>query len=61
VSCKLNCSEKISDFFIPIREKRYPLETNTKLVEEILIEGEKSARAKAQETMFEVRNKMKFG
>ncbi len=61
VSCKLNCSEKISDFFKPIREKRFSLETNPNLIKEILLDGEKRARTKAEETMSEVREKMKFG
>lgn len=61
VSCKIKCSEKISIFFEPIREKRSSLEANPKLIEEILLDGEKRARKKAEETMHEVRASMKFG
>lgn len=61
VSCKMNCSEKISEFFNPIREKRLTLEAKPKLIEEILLDGEKRARKKAEETMHEVRASMKFG
>ncbi len=61
VSCKLNCAEKISEYFRPIREKRIELEKNPNLIKDILHHGEGRARKKALETMNEVREKMKFG
>lgn len=61
VECKLKCAEKIASFFEPIRNKRKELELKPNLIEEILEDGEKRARAVAQKTMEEVREKMMFG
>lgn len=61
VDCKLNCSEKISSFFLPIREKRNYYENNIKEVIDILEDGEKKAKIVAETTMNEVREKMKLG
>ena len=61
VECKLKCSEKISKFFEPVREKRKELESKPDLIMDILIDGENRARKTAQATMNEVHEKMKFG
>lgn len=59
--CKMNCVSKISDFLEPIREKRKYYEERPNEVKDILLDGEKRAKATAQETMAEVREKMKLG
>ncbi|MBM4174613.1 MAG: tryptophan--tRNA ligase [Ignavibacteria bacterium] len=61
VNCKLSCAEKISEYFKPIRERRLELEKQPKLITDILYDGEERAKSKANETMGEVREKMKFG
>ncbi len=61
VDCKLRCSAKISMFLEPIIEKRKYYENNINTVKEILSDGEKKAKAVAEETMIEVRQKMKMG
>lgn len=61
VECKLKCSEKISNFFEPVRGKRKELESKPDLIIDILIDGENRARKIAQATMNEVHEKMKFG
>lgn len=61
VECKLKCSERIANFFEPVRSKRKELETKPERIKEILIECESRARKVAQATMNEVHEKMKFG
>jgi tryptophanyl-tRNA synthetase len=61
VECKKNCSAKIADVLLPIREKRARLESHMNEVEDILADGEKRARAIAQATMAEVHTAMKLG
>jgi tryptophanyl-tRNA synthetase len=61
VECKLKCSEKINQILAPIIEKRKYYESNLKLVEEILMDGEERGRKVARVTMNEVREKMKLG
>jgi tryptophanyl-tRNA synthetase len=61
VDCKLKCASKINDFLAPIIEKRKIFESNIDGVKEILHEGEKKAKAVAQQTMEEVHQKMKLG
>lgn len=61
VDCKMNCAAKISSFLRPIIEKRKYYEKNMDEVLDILSDGEKRGRKTAQETMAEVREKMKFG
>lgn len=61
VECKLKCSAKISEFLAPIIEKRRHYEKNISEVEDILAEGERKASEVANQTMTEVREKMKLG
>lgn len=61
VDCKLKCSNKINEFLAPLIEKRKFYENNIKTVVDILNDGEKRAKKIAEETMNEVRQKMKFG
>ncbi len=61
VECKLKCAAKISEMLEPIIEKRKYYEQRMDEVENILYEGEKRARAAAEETMKDVRDKMKLG
>jgi len=59
--CKMKISNAISDYFLPIREKRAILEQNKNTVLEVLIDGESKARIIAEQTMQEVRSSMKLG
>jgi len=61
VDCKKNLANKIADFFAPHREKRAYYESHLDEVKDILHDGEKRARAMAQQTMSEVREAMKLG
>ncbi|MEG8947408.1 tryptophan--tRNA ligase [Rosettibacter firmus] len=61
VECKAKCASKINSFLQPIIEKRKYYENNLDIVKEVLIEGEKKAKAVATATMEEVRSKMKLG
>jgi tryptophanyl-tRNA synthetase len=60
VQCKKILSENLNRFLDPIREKRKEIEKNISQVEEIFIEGTKSARSIAEDTMKEVRKAMKL-
>jgi tryptophanyl-tRNA synthetase len=57
----MNIANKISNYFLPIREKRKELEKDKKKILDILIYGETRARKIAENTMGEVREAMLFG
>lgn len=59
--CKMKCSNSISEFLAPIIEKRKYYEAKQDEVEQILFDGEERGRKVAQQTMSEVREKMKLG
>jgi len=59
--CKMKCAAKISEMLAPIIEKRKYYEDNLPEVKDILADGEKRGREAAQQTMQEVREKMKIG
>jgi tryptophanyl-tRNA synthetase len=61
VDCKNNISHKISDFFLPVREKREQLENNKQYIVDVLESGEQRAREIAENTMQEVRKAMSIG
>jgi len=61
VDCKMKCASKISEVLAPIIEKRKYYETNIKIVQDILDDGEKRAKKTALATIEEVRTKMKLG
>jgi len=61
VDCKLRVSVRIADYLAPIRERRTQLEADPSRVEEIMVEGEKRAKAEAMKTMNEVHTAMKMG
>lgn len=61
VDCKNRCAAKMNNFLEPILERRKKYEVNIDLVKDIIIDGEKRARAIAEETMNEVHQKMKIG
>ena len=61
VDCKMKCSSKINEFLEPILVKRKEYEQNIESVKDILAEGEKQARAVAQNTMQQVRSAMILG
>jgi len=57
----MNCASKISSFLEPIIEKRRYYENKIDEVKDILHSGETVGRKVAEETMNEVREKMKLG
>ncbi len=61
VECKTRCTNRISEFLAPMREKRAHYEAHLDEVKDILQHGETIARAEAQKTMSEVRNAMQLG
>jgi tryptophanyl-tRNA synthetase len=61
VACKMNCAQKIADFFEPLREKRRYYENNPAVVQNIISSGIEKARKVAGETMQEVYSAMKMG
>jgi tryptophanyl-tRNA synthetase len=61
VECKLNCARHIAVALTPLREKRSYYESRLIEVEDILVEGEKRARAVAQQTMSQVHQSMGIG
>ncbi|GAB4173164.1 MAG: tryptophan--tRNA ligase [Calditrichia bacterium] len=61
VACKKNCSEKISAYLEPVREKRAYYEAHLDDVKDVLNEGTKNARMVAGQTMDDVHRAMKLG
>jgi len=59
VACKQNCATKLNGYLASMRERRLRYSDNEVL--EILLDGEKRARAVAEATMGEVREAMKIG
>jgi tryptophanyl-tRNA synthetase len=59
--CKMKCAAMISNFLEPIIEKRKYYENRINEVTDILYSGEIKGRKVAEETMSEVREKMKLG
>jgi len=59
--CKMNCAKKISTFLEPIIAKRKYYENRINDVKDILHSGETRGRKIAEETMIEVRDKMRIG
>lgn len=60
VACKKQLAHNITEFLRPMREKREYYESHPELVDEILIDGTKKARAKVKETMKKVKEAMKL-
>jgi tryptophanyl-tRNA synthetase len=60
VEVKEKLAAAINNFLDPIREKRVELEKNPELIQKILEEGNKKARAEAQETLKMVKEAMGF-
>ncbi len=61
VDCKKNCATKIAEFLSPVREKRLYYESHSNEVKDILSDGERRAKAVAQQTMAEVHSVMGIG
>lgn len=61
VDCKLKCAAKIQEYLAPAFEKRKELESKPDYILECLRQGEEAASKIANETINEVRNKMKIG
>jgi len=61
VECKMRAAERISGALAPIREKRSHYESHPVEVRDVLADGEERARARAHQTMTEVRNAMHMG
>jgi len=60
VACKKEIAKVLNEFLNPIREKRAKFEKHPELIKEILHEGNKLARAQAQETLEMVKEAMKI-
>ncbi len=60
VACKKNLSQLLIDGLSSLREKRKEIENNKNLVEDILSDGKKRAKAVAEKTMDEVRKSVKL-
>lgn len=60
VEVKEKLAKVLVEFIAPIREKRQEYEKDTSLVLDILKDGSKKAKAIAEQTMAEVREKMKI-
>lgn len=58
VACKKKLFNSINEFITPIREKRNKLEKNMDFIRDILLEGNKKAKTKAQKTILEVKRVM---
>lgn len=61
VDCKKMCAAAIAEEMAPMLEKRSEFSERRDLVQDILKDGEKRARAVAESTMQEVRQAMKLG
>ncbi len=61
VDCKARIAARIGEHLGPIRAKRMHYEAHRDEVDAILADGEQRARARAQQTMAEVREAMKLG
>ncbi len=59
--CKMEAAERIGAYFEPARARRAELDANPQRVREVLRDGNERARAKARETMREVRAAMGLG
>jgi len=59
--CKAKCTAKINEFLSPILEKRNYYEEHIDEVKDILLKGEKRAKAEAEITMEKVHQLMKLG
>lgn len=60
VACKKQLANNISNYLKPIREKRKYYEEHPEIVDEILLDGTKRARAKAKYTLKKVKEAMKI-
>ena len=60
VACKKELIEKMNEFLSEIKERRKKYEENPELVKQILEEGTKKAKLKAEEQMKKVRTAMKI-
>lgn len=61
VDCKKRCAASIDEFLAPHRERRLQFERDTNLVRDVLLDGERRARARAEATMNDVHTAMKLG
>lgn len=60
VDCKKNLNAKLNEALAPMRERRKQLEADPSVLDDILAEGAKKARAAAVETMDMIRTAMKI-
>jgi tryptophanyl-tRNA synthetase len=61
VECKARVAVAVADYLAPLRERRSELERNPSTIDEIIRTGDEKARARAVETMEDVREKMHIG
>ena len=60
VACKKGLINSMMEFLKPIQDRRKVYEENPNLVDEILIDGTKKAKVKAETKMKEIRKNMKI-
>ncbi|MCP4583408.1 MAG: tryptophan--tRNA ligase [candidate division Zixibacteria bacterium] len=60
VDCKMNLAENLNKAMMPVRQKRVEIEKDIDKVRSMLKDGADRARAKASQTMSEVRKAMKI-
>ena len=60
VECKKHLSRSVNNFLDPIREKRSYYENNPEKVDQIISDGNRKAKIKAEEVMNKVRKSMKI-
>jgi tryptophanyl-tRNA synthetase len=61
VECKQRIATRVADVLAPLRERRAHYEEHVNEVTDILADGEKRARTRAENTMTEVRHAMNLG
>ncbi len=61
VDCKKRVAVAVADYLAPLREKRTQFESNPGIIDEIIHDGDEKARARAVETMEQVRANMHIG
>jgi tryptophanyl-tRNA synthetase len=61
VDCKARAAAAVAKYLAPLREKRSELEKNPDTIDDIIRTGDEKARARAVETMEQVREKVHLG
>ena len=61
MECKGRISDKVAEVLTPFREQRSHFESHINEVKDVLDDGEKRARVRAQQTMADVHAAMSLG